>query len=213
MALADGTTSECRFCGMLCVWETMFRYDARTPDREVPEEEPWAYRKSQYWDHFAPVDQDHPQNCPPVDMMVNDHRTKWKDEMRSVTRRCLPTGYCGHQLTSDRSDYYGQLCNRPVVDDELFMCGIHAGKERERQRQKAEGEARRAQNEFLEDYVETVVKPKLLDLGFPGETLLSWQTWRGGEETRVILNMDKFIEWLLELGKRLENTGDRPQRG
>lgn len=57
---------------------------------------------------------------------------------RMVRKRAEPREYCAEHTNSATYSYAGNICNRPVKDHDLFMCGIHARQvhnERERRKQ------------------------------------------------------------------------------
>lgn len=103
--LEIGTKDECRSCDMPIVWGPI--------DVESP------FHKSWYHPHRrSEVEEVEVKFC--SSEVQDDEFASWK---RTSAK---PKSYCYEML----SDYSGH-CHASVVDDELFMCGIHSKRERE----------------------------------------------------------------------------------
>lgn len=77
-----------------------------------------------------------------------------------------------------KGDWPQQFCLNPVQDTELFMCGVHAKRERERQRQRKESHERREGADAHNDGREEVVRRILENWGLHVEAT-RWGTWDG----------------------------------
>lgn len=102
--------------------------------------------------------------------------------------RAMPKNFCGEQTQT------GKWCNRPVVDNDVLACGIHAGDLRA---QKAHAERIKEQREF-EEYIRKnteVFVMKLTELGLKTARKGSY-----GDAGKVIVDADELYRFLISLG-------------
>lgn len=155
--LEIGTKDECRHCEAVVMWGP--------PDPELPFTKAWYHPERELEDSEFLNHRVYCEPPPPPDEDRDIIRRSWHRQKAEPKSWCLV----------EKADYSGP-CHAPVVDDELFMCGTHAKKQREYlERQESSLEAQGIENtirEFIDPLVdhlngfyELEARPELFDYG------------------------------------------------
>lgn len=175
-------TSTCRHCGERVIFTRLQnipeghpKYNAERPYNNIRRYEIWHHRN-------APIGEElHCANQP----------EKTEDGRHLYRKRAEPRDYC---VQSVDSAYSSRYCNRRVKDAEIYMCGIHARREREHERKRQKD---KEQND-LSNYVfsETVKLQEELKKRFGLDTLTHYD-WKSHAYTgRVIVNPRELLDFL-----------------
>lgn len=121
---------------------------------------------------------------------------------RSIRNRAAPRDYCSeHQQGSDTWSS-GSICNRPVKDFDIFMCGIHARAVHQEKKRREEHERKWAKNNYV--FSETVALQKEILDRFGIETNTHYD-WRASEYTGLVtINPRELLDALEEMAASVE---------
>lgn len=145
----------------------------------LPPDVDWPYSK--FWIHLDSKE----KHCDPT--------AEWM-----ASTRAQPTGYCEVM----KADYSGP-CHATVVDEELFMCGPHAKKERQF-REKAET---RTENQGIDNTLRNFLEPLCNHINDFYELEARMENFEFGEANRlgrrltgyIVVNPAKLVELLKEI--------------
>lgn len=161
------TRGVCRHCEGSLIWVKPFT--------KAGEESPWeAFVDEPRWFHMHPdqkaanaerniiVDQKHGPlgiGCPTKEGVIPG-------------RVGQPREYCAEL----KGDWPRVMCNKPVVDPDIMMCGVHIKKHQERieaeEKSRTDRDFREAMNDGLREVVEKI--QRLWNLKITGEYLSGW---------------------------------------
>lgn len=110
--------------------------------------------------------------------------------------RAAPRDYCDEHVSSRDTWHVGQICNRPVKDHDLFMCGIHARRKEQEERKRREYKEQRELSSYI--YDETLrIQVEIADRF--GLTTQPEYDWRQHEYTgKVVVNPRELLDLLIE---------------
>lgn len=147
----DGTRDKCRHCGE---WVMYKSYDM--PDTNY-KGEATTYRKTQ-WVHYEGRPEsfewrDGMYHCQESALKAKNgegyERTSWRDKAE-------PKSFCVEH-TEGGGYMRSNICHRPVKDEDIFMCGIHAKPVRARMKEDERRAAAYAESAYIAAEVEKKV--------------------------------------------------------
>lgn len=201
MAKAEGMRDKCRHCGRpLVFWK---------PDEKIERFGTMSYRsdKPRWW-HLDPDVTAFNAGQNVYQDSKFEYLGAWcpqkPDEGTMHGQPGEPVGYCVVLKGGERL----AVCNNPVTDPDLFMCGVHARKERERQRIIEERRARREGDEAIQVGMEEVCR-RILDNWGLHVGISGYYGSKGGKVEVSHVELETLLETFAEEYKSLQNKGKR----
>ena len=173
----SGTRDYCRFCGgTIQLGSTGSSYR-------------WLN-----WVHILPEDEERPQVCRDLSYGPNE---------RARYNTAKPKTFCAENV---HTSWSSNLCNRPVKDDELFMCGIHANHERKRRKKDEERDSHYELQRFIQENVAKLCTQLEEEWGLEASSHYQYN-WGGGMGSytgKVLVDPEALLKLLDDLGNMEE---------